>query len=467
MKAPTPGWRGAALATVATTLFSFFLTAILTFRLAVSFTQSPFFPLASQTLLTVVETNVDSQADFVNYFRAGLALSNYFDGDASLLPGVLWIFNLWPPGMPIIYAAVDFFVGDDGPFLLVYLFVVVGVWMCAFLVWFSTAVLWQERLALLSVFLLLIFSPIGDWIFGWTVLYSEALSLALITISSGLLWSSLRRPSNHRILTMFASGATLGAAAYLRSIFEFVGIGMLLFSFVLLCVTLVNNRGKSLSLRSQNSIFWIFGYITVTLPWRVFLYFSYTNRERFLFFTGSDRVWVNNWLPTDRWSDAVFPERFGINGLCQSYPQKCNEIEQLELLTGDPYSGQNLTPTDFRDLAIQAVIADPLPYIANRMQYFFQTTSEAITGNNSAALGAVLVIMMLFTLALMGGRGPAGNRNPRQDMVLITLLASLLTLMPPFASSFEPRYIFPAVTLLLLSLSAATQRSASLASKLD
>ncbi len=405
------------------------------------------------------------------YMRMGQSLADGRGvGPDGIDSGLEWSFRAWPPGMATIYAALIRVssVGLSVPVLMIFL----------------TTVLWSTVLAIPSILSkttrkLIVSSVIASIIpyayfmnfpLGFGIMHSDGIFTVLLLFSIFILLNpSTRQLHNHLLVPSLMLGTSLAFSAYVRAVGEIFVDVLSIAALVMLSVTLVISYGARLrkvtaqTNQTQSKRFaWKTGlkYILLScviaqslmLPWR---YHLYTNPIPQLTFSIKFNVWPSAWIPSDLMgSSAQWRVERGVNFMCVSYPLQCSQIRATETASPNAYSGNGAhSIADFESLGVQTIMANPSPWIVNRIKFFargfFADTRFSIYHDNPnnliiqtfKVLFSIFSILGTFLVFGMGLIRLIRRGDPRLLLFAIILVVS--TVGPPARSHFEPRYLLP------------------------
>lgn len=399
-----------------------------------------------------------SQVDAASYFRAAKLLEEANLIHLSSIGDQMWYFRLWPPGMALTHFMLSSFAGGSGFLIPLYGLLVVIIWTAAF--WLPLLLnranknLWL----VLCSFVVIIASPQFQSLFTGTQFFgSEPISLGLFWISIYLLFFSINSKvkSTKQMYLLLSSGIIMGLAAYFRAVFDFIILGTLGLSAGIAFVVLVifgfrnlytqNIKGISWVRFVAISLIWGFSAFAVTIPWRFAVYLK-VSPGAFTFAPAGDRIWINDWLPTYMWADPAFPNKYGINGLCQAFVEKCNEISATELSGPGPYTGNGiLTVEEFRNQALGAIAQNPFKWLASRLDFAIPQLMDGFAGSILGVISLVFTAVALVVILVFITAQWRKQLWPNIFFVFAIFFMLLLTVVPLFMSSFEPRYFFPLI----------------------
>lgn len=347
-----------------------------------------------------------------------------------------WIFNLWPPGFPLIEAAVLSVFGREAPILAILQGLAVLLHASAAFALYATLRRYINVPAALigglipfafPVTRLFLLQPTG-------VALGETFAVGFFTL--GML-ASIAATSRPRYMFAILAGIALALAAYIRSQFEFILTVQMSVAGVLVVMAILGILRKFLGMPvPKKSLICLAVIILSTqasmLPWRIYHLIQEGNPK--WVFT-ADLITLNS-VRTDAELDAKggsFVVRGGGNVVCNINPQTCGKLDQARSLF-------------FRTFIEQPV--DWLEYKARRMPvYWFAPigTWTAVLAEPSwsdlvyNAISAV-AIMASFTLVLTA-------RSIRKDSAWLALSLFNMTLFIAYGAvlvfvHFEARYLY-------------------------
>lgn len=241
-----------------------------------------------------------------------------------------WIFNLWPPGLPLLQAVVLTVFGRDIPILAVLQGLAVLLHASVALALFWT----------LHRYVNWTFAVIGGIVpfaFPLTRVYllqptavalGETFAVGFFALGVLASLSAVREP---RYVLGVAAGLAFGLAAYFRSQFEFILSIQTLVVLFLLFLTFLGLPRKLLGLQiSRGSMTCLVVIVLSTqismLPWRVY-HMIHEGTSKWVF--TSDLI-IGNAVKSDAELNAVggnFVVRGGGNVVCHINPETCNNAE--------------------------------------------------------------------------------------------------------------------------------------------
>ncbi len=382
-----------------------------------------------------------------------LTLANNFSQGKWLSPDEMWILRLWPPGMGGLYTAIHFASLDRLGVYAIVAMLSVALWSYLFwlLVSKSTRV---GSLVITVVVLQFLISTraINEWMFGPSISYSETITVALSSIFIISSCTSGTRPYLRGVLL----GSVLAITTYMRAMFDLFGILLVLF-FLLVMIVLTARKQTRVHLQRpiiKQVAMTCLVFMIATLPWRIYSHESLTGSWGF---NGhGSTAWINGWIPSDiyRLNGNGYFVDLGINGFCQVYDQRCNQIRRLEVTSSSPYSEHGYyTASEFRSFAINSVISDPIPWFMQRLKYLRQAVQDAVSQTflGRQALYFVIGIAFLLCGSLLLSQVRRLNDYGSVILVVFNVLLFIASIGPLFFASFEPRYTYPIVVAALVS----------------
>jgi len=369
-------------------------------------------------------------------------LANAINSSNSYIPISPWLLKAWPPGMGVYYAFLSKVTFSSSYFLLLHVFIVVIGWS-ALLTFpilkarsFKTAVL-RSLLAICLIHLGLF----EEWLFSGFVIYSETLGLLLffgfIVFFSNIQSSSLKQYA--RIKAIIA-GILLAMAAYVRIVFDLAAVVFLASMVAIFLIRLSIKRYSATQKNSMRTPLIICGiFLLLTLPWRLFAY-SELESNSLTFASNSNGAWVNAWTPTKNWKAGgnLYFVEVGINHLCVSYPDTCEQLDTLKVKE----------PNLYMNKGISAITSNPRPWIENRIKVFFNSFKTA-SNFNLLPYGWILSIIFFFfsitSCCVIFFRRRFSFQDDKHVLIVTSIILTSVTVMPLILTAFEPRYLYTLV----------------------
>lgn len=260
-----------------------------------------------------------------------------------------WIFNLWPPGISLLHAAVLFVLGREAPIL--------GVFQCLALLLhssFAFALYTTLRLYLNKPFAFL--GGCLPYLFPVTAAYllhptGVALGETFAAGFFGLgVLAALSAENQQNYLRAVLAGICFALSAYFRSQFEFILLVFVVFSFAAFVIFMIPTIRRGFGLRRLVKSFTCLAVVIVIsqaalLPWRMYHLVNHGS-AKWVFTT--DLV-LQNSIKTDEQLNAnfgSFVERGGGNVVCEINPSSCGRTE------------------DARNLYFNTLLNQPIEWIA-------------------------------------------------------------------------------------------------------
>ena len=433
----------------------------------------------------VTSGNIDG-GDSYYYLYMGQRFQNF----RGIESGYLWILNLWPPGMGIYYAVLSRFTFGLIGIPAMHLILLISLWYGLI---GSLTLRAQSQLRVWAVTLLgLVFlnsAMFKNWILSDGLLHSEGIAIYFLCQAVVFFLKGNLRHQKVNLYTFFA-GISLAIASYLRGGFDLAAIviSILALSFRVLYLNTSRrekakneknqgirnrtksnkskrNRHKSKSGKTQKSTrisfykgllknnmtsleFMTLIYFCLTLPWRLVLIVVKGSPT---FVPNSNQIWINSWIPTNKLqetSGGYFVEA-GMNGFCQAYQERCATLA----------SAINPTESLYQSAAIQELINNPFPWIESRINiasvqlyrsYSFYPEGISTIKSSVNLLMFVCQILIMFYLGYLFFKKM--NKSERSETNFLLLPMVVISIAPLLISSFEPRYFYPASSVIWIFL---------------
>jgi len=393
------------------------------------------------------------------YLQAGQALA-----DGNWIPQQLaWIYNLWPPGMPAFYAAIIVIWGTHSYMGFVILVTMILAITAMFAIPLMRPIRSRELFFTTLVGVTLPFASfMTEWPLGAGFAYADGLSVACMFSGIYLSLKATQKRYRGRLTIPILASLLIALSAYLRATGETFA-NIFLFATLLTCIPIILYTEARIrkAPRTTKHLKRRFYPIFVTplilvailtqmwlVPWRIY---AQLNRGTVSF--TSAQVWNIGWMPDSEFSSTgVSFVPWGINGLCRSYPKQCASIYKMEKTKPGAYTGySHNSESDFRQLAIESIVDNPLPWLQNRFSLLKHGTTAStstwqMTWLAIAFLGFIATSFLSVLLVLR-------RLNPVLIIILISLTLSALA--PILVSHFESRYLLPLQLAGLISVYAA------------
>lgn len=387
--------------------------------------------------------------DAANYLRIGKDLS-----DGVLSNENMWILNLWPPGMPVLYTVL---LAVPGSIVLKMLIISSICWALAGAFTLSLLAPSGSKVAIIGflIFWLIISNPYA-WTLGNGILFSDGIGAALLIIFINLIFLINKQVTfegnyfNKRIVMLsLIAGLSLGLSLTFRWAFvvsvALVSIISLLFSIYLL-LKLAINSFKMPSESNQNKYFKVFisislGIFIAILPWTIVTQIKLHPGNPT--WSMGDYQWGQRWLTDQQLNvaGASFLVEGNANWACEISPERCKVLNKISL------SGDSSKYTYLRDEAIKAAITHPIEFIANRSDVLFRSLfsspNSKVGSFDSIGYGVLntLMAMCFIFLAII---------TRKQFKLYVLMVTSTISglLIALGIAHVENRYLIPIVTLL-------------------
>jgi hypothetical protein len=426
------------------------------------------------SLLDLSQANGEWDWRYLAYFTESLKAGTLESGD-------LWIARLWPPGMPLVNFILAVVTGSGNYFVLRYLVLLTILWALIIFLTFKISKNAFQILLVSLVWILVFNSNVYNFhLLGSGRLYSEGLGTGFLILGYLTLFAVTTEQNSakyKKVLYMFSIVA-LSIAVYIRAvndlivIFWSLGITFYLGFLKMKLRNLKSHRklqySNSKSLRIQigeeklkisrniqryKQVLLVLLVIQlICLPWRA-LVFTVISPGSLTFASATNQMWINQWVPTDRYADGPWTNEFGANGFCQSYTERCIEISKLELTSNNPYSGQGFySSSTFRSFAIESLYDNPIPWLENRVKFHAKQTLKVTEGILLPSLNSLISILCFFYFMLRNLKSLVSKNfyNSENSILLIGVL--VMSIMPSYFGQFETRYLVYGYVYLLLSV---------------
>ncbi len=373
-------------------------------------------------------------SDAGSYLKAALELKQI----DMLSQNQLWVINLWPPGMVVLDAVILKLFGGSFAFvyalLISFLWTVLGgVFALEVKKYFGTVT------AYLSLFFLVLSTPLQGWILGEGLFYAEGISVwaflfglvFLIRGTHGVLKTEV-------VANGVLAGTFLAISAYFRSAFSSLELSLLLLFLIFGAFHQVAKRrsqGTGSTSKTANGTILLFAtwgsMFALMEPWLQFTT-HFVRGVRVWSVVGANffrSVWV------DRPSSPDFLSAGGIGWGCQIDPNFCAVVSESERSSGMPYPIQDLVL-----MAVQTIIANPLEYLSDRFHFLVTGwfSNEGAMGAFELATGFISLLVFAYVLVQLiklAIRGDAAS--------IFILVACALIVAPIMVGHIEPRYFIP------------------------
>ena len=352
-------------------------------------------------------------SDAGSYLRAASEL--YAEGFAGA-QGHYWVFNLWPPGMVFVDLALLSLERAVGIPIILGLVVLNSLaWSVALTAFYRLLSSKSRLLGLFGVTFILL-STLMTPFAQRSVALSDSFGLtAMLIFAVFLALSSAAQDRKSSWKFGLVSATSLGVAAYFRGMYETLTLFLLLFSTVILGLTVVRNwlSGRKLVAGAATifpSLLISLGAMVIMLPWRIVAGtlvrpgdFSWTVLTR-----SSSYTWSQRWMPTEYFEangqSWLIPSR--INYACEIDPDRCDRIYQAEMASTNPYGGAGggafSYPQHFEFL-VESILQSPLKYLFSRSEALFLGFMSRTGGQvgDFAVVEATLILIGLLTILVL------------------------------------------------------------------
>lgn len=404
--------------------------------------------------------NILGSSDSGNYLRGAMDLQ-----DLNIQPDNRWIFFLWPPGQ-MVFLALVIKLGLSPVFSLLFILALLWAFIGASII--IKVLNFKYRYVVIPVIIWAWFtgSPFLGWNQSEGALGTDGIGAALLClffIYLDAIWKKINeiRDNNPWILGI-GTAIFMSTLSHIRLVFLFAFIfsfSVFIFKFIIqhLITVYDENNKKRLALRqkfsypfSKNRYFLIVfvSFMFLAVPFSLFKFsttgtFSWSN---------SDYVWAQPWMTTEYLTEnsAGFLVDGGANWACDIDNSKCNQINELELATDNPFSGYGeFTYSEFRKLALLSIVENPLSFAKNRFLNTYKTytssAGSAVGLNDNVIKGVLFLVLYLYLIIKSIIRWRSVHEL---ELFGTSMLIGLL--LPLFVSHFETRYLIPIQSLTLV-----------------
>lgn len=359
--------------------------------------------------------------------------------------------SLWPPGLSLIESFILRTNGLGAP-IAIYLAVLISLAFATVFVFSMSGFPKKHRVLVSLLLVAMVFSsPIEGWILGTGLMYQEGFATAFFMLALVLVASiSSKATTKERSIVAICAGVCLGFAAYFRSIFDPIILFGLMCSisfFVLSAFKYFFKSHTKTNWQSNkflySSIIFLCAVITM-LPWRIFLGNS-IHSGNYSWTAAGANIWASRWYPNEILDNqGLKPWREGgLNAACQAYPDKCREIERLEMSSPYPYTGSGyFSQSEFRSMLISEYLTNPIAIIHYKFDVFksfwLLHNSENYLGRQRLFEGVAYFFVFVSSLVVSIVRF---KKHPELSIIwLSTVLIHVLVL---FVYHLEARYLIP------------------------
>jgi hypothetical protein len=379
--------------------------------------------------------------DFETVFQSAVSWYKY-----GILndPYWTWVTNIWPPGMTFINYVVISVVGFQGKFIAALIAINSGLWSLVFIQVYKSEKTWLHRM----VFFLGSSYLLSSWIFEeWVMGKYFALSsgfavpfflLAIISAdthrlrlfsSSALAFSALTRVTSNLVVQI----TCLTALILIVVGYAHPKLSPRLPRLLKSCNALeIRKRGTRILLLVLLPIFVVEGWTSYVT--------KRAHPENRAYTMSVDGLFHGmRWRTSDDLNSigGGFIVSGTGNWACGIEPDRCAEIAEQEAKTIQPYSGTAdgfYTGSQLKDMAINALVNNPIAYIEYRAPSFWKFWSN---GNLMYGMVMAVIVLLAISFALI-------------DLLRTTKIQPLLYLIfigvniaPLFYIHLQLNYVFP------------------------
>lgn len=391
-------------------------------------------------------------SDAGSYLNAALQL----DAISKIAPDNYWVFSLWPPGMPVLDAAILRLIPNDLWFGVILGATVATLW--GLFLGYLAYLTYKKFNIWLGLFFLLFsvgIGPIHDWILDFGIFYSESFSTLFFFFGLTLVIKFFRSDARveNLILPATISGVTFAAAAYFRAAFFNIYYWLVLVavlagtSLIIRCISRVIRNAKPEKEKRFNKIkILIFSGVAaismhVTMnPWMGYLEKTINGTGQWSTVGGAFIAGI--W--TERESHPGFIQEGGVGWGCKIDPVKCN---QIQIAQQNPDTVLN-TKKLFKEAVLSAA-AHPIEYLQDRIKFnglaFFSSEYSGVGKNTNIPYGLAILGAFGYVVRLM-----LQNRIFLFSSTLLVLPLLFIVFAPGLIGHVEVRYLITTKLIFLL-----------------
>jgi hypothetical protein len=429
---------------------------------------------AKSSLTDVSQAKGEWDWRYLAYFTESLK-------NGTLESGDLWIARLWPPGMPLLNFLLAVVTGSGNYFVLRYLILLTILWAVIIFLSYKISNTAHQIIMLSLIWVIIFNSNVYNFhLLGAGRLYSEGLGTGFLIIGFLTLFVLItgENSASHKNMYSIFTILSLSIAIYIRAvndlivIFWTLGIVFYLVALKIKLKTLKSNRKLSnsnskklrieISAQKLSLIQNILKYKQVLavllviqlicLPWRA-LVFTVISPGNLTFASATNQMWINQWVPTDKYANGPWTNEFGANGFCQAYTERCMQISRIELNSGNPYSGNGFYSSEtFRSFAIESLVDNPIPWVESRVKFHIKQTLKVTEGILFSSLNSLVSILLFFYLMLKHLKNLISRRFYDSETSLLLIGVLIMSIVPSYFGQFETRYLIYGYVYLLLSV---------------
>lgn len=391
-------------------------------------------------------------ADAGSYLRAAQDLIAHGSNTADWA----WVLNLWPPGMVWLDAAVIRLSPLDYGVTIGLTTAIVWSVALSILTWQFMRSLKAIALVLATEFAILGTSPFQSWMLDEGLFYADGLAAGFFLIGLGLFANRMRTAGAPIVVWIrdgIFAGIAFACAIYLRASYNLVPWALGLVAAIILVVLVARRvRSRPLADIAMQAVMVVTAAISILILMQPYATFVQQDRNRTQFVQTENLVYEHVWEDRNRKAIPQWMLDGGSTVGCDIAPAKCADLGRQSA------AGVVHTPEELRDDLIQAILANPVAFVGNRMevvtrQWFADEISSysrqpanyesgQVTYGASYNLNPGQGLLYAGLLCVAFGVAIALAVRGRWALLLLPILA--LAVLAPFSIvHVEVRYLIP------------------------
>lgn len=416
------------------------------FTLAIFISVFCFALLRCRIAFTTGQYGVKSPMPFLQarQILGGLDAGSYLQGALSLHDSSFresinqFIWQLWPPGLPIYEAILIYIFGLGGkPLLLLAVTDSLLIAVSASVLWIESVNLRRKKIAIFFLSILLLSSVVQGWLLDQGIMYAEGFFVFLLILAVIHL---IRFERTKKFFSFYLSSFLLGLAAYFRA------VGFTTIEVIILVAFLIGGFGFALKIWKSPSAGKIvhlaanllrYGFVAfaVTLPWSLFR-LSWTKLNPLQWVITGDLTWKLVWRSDISLQKTGLGITKGVdNWACHLDLMRCKTLS-LEM-----------TPHYFAE-SLRVIVQHPIEFLWMRLTAFWGYWSlngrwlyppqNRLPVAFAYLEGAVFLVITIAALILVL---TSWRRFP--SLSILTLCIFFGTTAPLLVFHLESRYFIP------------------------
>lgn len=358
----------------------------------------------------------------------------------------LWIFNLWPPGMPLYYLLLISLTNDSGVVFL-NLMILTFFWSLSYSLMGKFLLHNKSYVGLVLFSIVWIFGPLPNyWMTGLGFFTSDALAMNIGALLVVLLLIKTLNDSREyikKLYLIFIVGILMAILAHLKVIWLLTFLVVFSASIIYYFTISIRKRYNNNLKKDFTTFLLVFSFFfTLLLPWTYIV-------ERFVHpgsysWSTSNYQFSQRWMPSDYLLDnnASFLVSGGANWACEINISKCNEIFASEISSPAPYSGLNISYEEFRRLAFREIVSDPFLFakfkLEKTVQTWFSKPGASVGDYSGIFLGSLTIFFLLSSIIFLISQKPYN-----QNTIYILIFSHFILFLGLLVNHYETRYFLP------------------------